>query len=135
MKISRPVLLLVLMLTSIQAHAEGSLFVHATKGAVHLRWNAPLEETYDGFYVERQPASGGDWTRLNESAVTRMTDVDQIRDLLGPLADNGGPTKTHALLEGSPAIDAGDDEIAPDTDQRGVNRPRGSSSDIGAFEY
>ena len=27
---------------------------------------------------------------------------------LGPLADNGGPTKTHALLSGSPAIDAGD---------------------------
>jgi hypothetical protein len=30
---------------------------------------------------------------------------------LGPLADNGGPTRTHALLTGSPAIDAGDPSI------------------------
>ncbi len=54
---------------------------------------------------------------------------------LGPLQDNGGPTDTHALLEGSPAIDAGDDGAAPETDQRGVHRPRGTSSDIGAFEF
>ena len=54
---------------------------------------------------------------------------------LGPLQDNGGPTRTHALLEGSPAIDAGDDEAAPASDQRAVSRPRGSSSDIGAFEF
>jgi hypothetical protein len=61
--------------------------------------------------------------------------------LLGDLADNGGPTQTHALLTGSPAIDAGPptdgDPIAcppPDTDQRGVSRPQGSACDIGAFE-
>jgi len=44
------------------------------------------------------------------------------------------PTETHALLEGSPAIDAGDDKHAPETDQRGVSRPQGDASDIGAFE-
>ena len=54
--------------------------------------------------------------------------------LLGPLRDNGGPTFTHALLAGSPAIDAGDDSAAPATDQRGVARPQGPQSDIGAFE-
>ncbi|MEZ6086558.1 MAG: choice-of-anchor Q domain-containing protein [Pirellulaceae bacterium] len=32
--------------------------------------------------------------------------------LLGPLADNGGPTPTHALLTGSPAIDAGNNTLA-----------------------
>ena len=53
---------------------------------------------------------------------------------LGPLQDNGGPTKTHALLEGSPAIGAGDQEAAPDKDQRGVSRPQGNGSDIGAYE-
>ena len=53
---------------------------------------------------------------------------------LGPLQDNGGPTKTHALLEGSPAIGAGDQESAPETDQRGVARPQGEGSDIGAYE-
>ena len=58
---------------------------------------------------------------------------------LGPLADNGGPTQTMALLAGSPAIDAADNAIcaAPpinNLDQRGVTRPYGSSCDIGAYE-
>ena len=54
--------------------------------------------------------------------------------LLGPLADNGGPTQTMALLPGSAAIDAGDDAICPTTDQRGVARPYGAHCDIGAYE-
>jgi predicted outer membrane repeat protein len=63
--------------------------------------------------------------------------------LLGPLADNGGPTKTHALLAGSPAIDQGN-SFGESTDQRGMPRPSyfvstpdasgGDGSDIGAFE-
>jgi hypothetical protein len=44
--------------------------------------------------------------------------------VIGPLANNGGPTWTHALLPGSPGIDAGDDAACPATDQRGVTRPR-----------
>ena len=54
---------------------------------------------------------------------------------LGPLADNGGPTLTMALLPGSPAIDAGSAVGSPPTDQRGVLRPQGPGVDIGAFEY
>jgi hypothetical protein len=54
---------------------------------------------------------------------------------LGPLADNGGPTVTMALLPGSPAIDAGNTSLAPATDQRGFSRPAGRAADIGAFEY
>jgi hypothetical protein len=56
---------------------------------------------------------------------------------LGDLADNGGPTMTHALLTDSPAIDKGPPSTAcppPATDQRGVSRPQGSACDIGAFE-
>ncbi len=53
---------------------------------------------------------------------------------LGPLANNGGPTQTMALLPGSPAIDAGDDNACPSTDQRGILRPQGGHCDIGAFE-
>ena len=49
---------------------------------------------------------------------------------LGPLAHNGGPTFTHALRKGSPAIGAAGPESAP-FDQRGVPR----SSDIGAYEF
>jgi hypothetical protein len=54
---------------------------------------------------------------------------------LGPLANNGGPTLTVALLPGSPAIDAGNTLLAPVTDQRGFPRPAGLAADIGAFEY
>ena len=55
--------------------------------------------------------------------------------LLGPLQDNGGPTQTHALLAGSPAIDTGSSACPPPaTDQRGVARPQGAACDIGAFE-
>ena len=59
--------------------------------------------------------------------------------LLGPLQDNGGPTFTHALLRGSPAIDAGDDAVLGPphnltTDQRGMPRLQGAHVDIGAYE-
>ncbi len=53
---------------------------------------------------------------------------------LDTLADNGGPTKTMALLAGSPAIDAGNSETCTAADQRGVTRPQGESCDIGAYE-
>ena len=53
---------------------------------------------------------------------------------IGPLGDNGGPTPTHALLPGSPAIDAADDAACPATDQRGVARPQGAHCDVGSFE-
>ena len=54
-----------------------------------------------------------------------------IDPMLGPLADNGGPTQTCALLPGSPAIDVGDPNT-PETDQR--NYDRTNAPDIGAFE-
>jgi hypothetical protein len=55
------------------------------------------------------------------------------------LADNGGPTKTHALLADSPAIDAAaaarcTPEPVNGRDQRGVVRPQGGGCDIGALE-
>ena len=64
------------------------------------------------------------------------TDATPIDPLLGALADNGGPTLTHALLAGSPAIDAGGSVSVDigDTDQRGDARISGGQIDIGAFE-
>jgi hypothetical protein len=51
---------------------------------------------------------------------------------LGPLADNGGPTQTLALLPGSPALNAGDPNQLGTTDQRGVVRTGGVN--IGAYQ-
>lgn len=65
---------------------------------------------------------------------------DQINTdpLLGPLQDNGGPTLTHALLPGSPAIDTGDPNFTPPPfyDQRGpgFDRVVNARVDIGSFE-
>jgi len=65
------------------------------------------------------------------------SDLVGLDPKIGPLQDNGGPTWTHALLPGSPAIDAGDSTLyqVPTDDQRGVPRPQGVAVDIGAFEY
>jgi beta-glucanase (GH16 family) len=66
--------------------------------------------------------------------LTSASDKPATDPRLGPLAANGGPTATHALLSGSPAIDAADAAVCPATDQRGVRRPQGSGCDIGAYE-
>lgn len=54
--------------------------------------------------------------------------------VLESLADNGGPTRTHSLVNGSPAIDAGDNSGGDPVDQRTGRRPTDTSADIGAFE-
>jgi hypothetical protein len=74
--------------------------------------------------------------------LTHPNDLSNTDPLLGPLADNGGPTLTHGLLAGSPAIDAGSLDCPPPArDQRGYGRPVDGDSDdqaicdIGAFEF
>ena len=60
-------------------------------------------------------------------------DLSAANAMLGGLQDNGGPTLTHALLSGSPAIDAASPPTAPAVDQRGVLRVP-AAPDAGAFE-
>jgi hypothetical protein len=67
------------------------------------------------------------------TAASSRNSTDPKLDLAG-LKDNGGPTKTIALLMGSPAIDTAVSCPTPATDQRGIARPQGSGCDIGAFE-
>ena len=74
----------------------------------------------------------------NTCAFDRETDQVNVTEMqldLGPLADNGGPNETHALGEGSVAIDLiPDTECELDEDQRGEPRPAGAGCDVGAFE-
>ena len=69
-------------------------------------------------------------------SITLPGDTIDADPLLLALADNGGPTRTHALDAGSPAIDAGNNAAALDFDQRGDGylRVAGAAADIGAFE-
>ena len=90
-----------------------------------------------------QSQSGGDCENAGDISTNSKNlvedgscDADYDGDpLLGPLTDNGGPTKTHQLLSGSPAVDNGDAESCPLFDQRGIDRPKGAGCDIGAFEF
>ena len=65
------------------------------------------------------------------------TTLSPFNPMLGALADNGGPTQTHALLSGSPAIDTGENPVGLEFDQRGpgFDRVSGTAADIGAFEF
>jgi hypothetical protein len=68
------------------------------------------------------------------ATVTGANNLNDQNPLLGPLADNGGPTLTHALQAGSPAIDKGSNPAGLTTDQRGASRVSGAAADMGAFE-
>jgi hypothetical protein len=78
--------------------------------------------------------SGNNLSSDNSAAFTASGSLNNIDPLLGPLSDNGGFTWTIPLLDGSPAIDAGNPANAPATDQRGITRPQGLGPDIGAYE-
>lgn len=80
-----------------------------------------------GFVAENAPGVGG---------LDVIVPSGPIDSVLGPLASNGGPTQTHALPVGSPAIDAAPAAAcAGQTDQRGLTRPRNAGCDLGAYEF
>ena len=78
------------------------------------------------------------------AGLSGMTAAASDRTLAGALAtavtelgDHGGPTQTHLLVAGSPALDAGDNSLLPTgltTDQRGAERIQNGTVDIGAVE-
>lgn len=83
----------------------------------------------DGYNIE----STGNSCGLDQP--TDAVDVSEGALALGALADNGGPTSTHALGPASVAVDAIPVELCgTDEDQRGVARPQGGMCDIGSFE-
>ena len=86
---------------------------------------------FDGGVVQ---SAGHNLDSDGKCGLEHPRDLSDVDPVLGPLADNGGPTLTHALLIGSPAIDSGTLALAPPDDQRGIPRPQGPKVDIGAFE-
>src|SRR5207244_3386220 len=87
----------------------------------------------DGSASNGGTASTGVTNGVNGNQVG--TSAQPIDPHLGVLQNNGGPTPTMALLPGSPAIDAGANNVAPSYDQRGFARPVNGIADIGAYEF
>lgn len=86
-------------------------------------------------------SNGHNLSTDSSCGLTGPGDLPNTDPILGPLANNGGPTQTHATLAGSPAIDAVPTANCTDannqaltTDQRGQPRPFGPACDIGAYE-
>ncbi|MEZ4660463.1 MAG: choice-of-anchor Q domain-containing protein [Caldilineaceae bacterium] len=117
-----------------RANGEGgNIFIDESQLSIQ---NSLVTQALDG---DNCAQSGGFVTSLghnlesaNSCKFMAAGDLPNSDPKLGPLQNNGGPTPTHALLPGSPAIDAAAN--CPATDQRGLARPQGAACDIGAFE-
>jgi len=130
--------------------ANNSILTGSGAGGIHLASPAFVENTLladndngncdivdDNLISKGHNLDSGDTCDLSAAG-----DIAGTASLIGPLADNGGPstgleeaTLTQALLGGSPAIDAGVCVPGVATDQRGVARPQGDDCDIGAYEF
>src|SRR6266480_3999980 len=109
--------------------AIANTIVKAASSGVNLDIGKLATVTSHGYNLSSDDAGG---------FLTGPGDQINTAPLLGPLQDNGGPTFTHALLPGSPAIDAGDPNFNPPPfkDQRDCNFDRvfNGRIDIGSFE-
>ncbi|HEY6894995.1 MAG TPA: choice-of-anchor Q domain-containing protein, partial [Rhodanobacteraceae bacterium] len=115
--------------------ADGSAYPFTVTSTIVAGNHAPTGTTADDIFTVHAIDGSNDLIGTANVAVPADTIGGDPR--LGPLADNGGATLTHALLPDSPAIDAGSNPNALDTDQRGGSyvRTSGASPDIGAFEW
>jgi CSLREA domain-containing protein/uncharacterized repeat protein (TIGR02543 family) len=104
-------------------------------GTVKLKNTIVANSTFGANCDGTVTSLGHNLSSDNSCSLTAPTDLPNTPPQLGALANNGGPTETHALLPGSPAIDAVPlASCTVSTDQRGVLRPQGAACDIGAFE-
>ncbi|HZY44687.1 MAG TPA: choice-of-anchor Q domain-containing protein, partial [Anaerolineae bacterium] len=113
-------------------HTLGALYLTNTLLAGNV-WMSSAQANCGGTtYTSRGYNLSSDATCTLLNATGDMTNVNPH---IGPLANNGGSTWTHALRVGSPAIDRGTNAGCPSTDQRGIARPQLVKCDIGAYEY
>src|SRR5436309_12507988 len=116
-----------------QVFVKNSSLGSPTRGAGNVCWLSP------GALVSQGHNIAGDASCALVFA--GPGDMNNTNPLLGPLANNGGPTFTHLPSECSPAIDTVPVDDSTDvnggpttTDERGISRPQGGASDIGAVE-
>ncbi|OYV96589.1 MAG: hypothetical protein B7Z73_00450, partial [Planctomycetia bacterium 21-64-5] len=137
-------------LTANQAGAGGGLYFNSvTYGSLTLNNSIAAGNLQtSGATSTANDLAGGSITANNSligtttgATIAGANNLLNVNPDLGPLADNGGPTQTAALLIGSPAINAGSNALAVDangnaltTDQRGMARILGGTVDIGAYE-
>lgn len=121
----------------------------ATGGGIYLAGHAAGGTTQSSIVANNRDATtvddvssqyGAVFTGANNlvmsaTMVTLPSDTLTADPMLLPLADNGGPTQTHALPPNSPAIDTGNNANNLAADQRGSARTIGAAADIGAFEF
>ena len=118
--------------------ADGGAIFNANARIVEIKNSILANSTSGGDCRGTATSPSGDHTLIEDSGQTcGLTDgangnIVGLDPVLDVLADNGGPTPTHALLPGSPAINAGDTTLT--IDQRGIARPQDGVDDIGAFE-
>lgn len=117
----------------------GGAIVNDSGGSVRLKMTIIANRTASACYGTIT-SLGHNIDSGNRCGLTGPGDLSNTDPRLGLLANNAGPTNTHALLAGSPALDAGTPVDCPAKDQRGLPRPRdGNASgsaicDIGAYE-
>ncbi|MBX7105048.1 MAG: hypothetical protein K1X57_13265 [Gemmataceae bacterium] len=121
----------------------GTVFISSSIVAGNLVGGVPTAKADLAFSVAETIAGNNNLigiqdvtTNVTLSGTGNLTGtiVTPLDAKLGALANNGGPTQTHAILAGSPAIDAGNNSASLSFDQRGQIRVQSSSADIGAFE-
>jgi predicted outer membrane repeat protein len=106
-------------------------------GTVFLLNTIVANSPTGGNCIGTMTSLGGNIDSGNTCQLRELSDQPGTVPRLGPLADNGGPTQTHALLADSPAQEKAictEVEPCPPVDQRGVARPIFTWSDIGAYE-
>jgi PASTA domain len=133
--------------TVVDNHASsgGGVGLDYHAGTVHLRnsivaGNSAYWTGEENFWVG-MGAVVSEGYNMGTGFLLTPSDLRTNNPRVAPLADNGGPTETHALLPDSAALDGGNpngcaDEngVTLDRDQRGVSRPLRDGCDIGAFE-
>lgn len=119
-----------------QAGYSGGVYSENSKGGSITMLNVLLSKNQNGncggatLY-----SSGGNLSSDTYCSVfTQSHDKQNKNAKLGALANNGGPTQTHTLLAGSPAINNALAIVGITKDQRNVARPKGTAPDTGAVE-